>query len=332
MPSLLFFGANPISLHAADFAQKQGFEVIVMADAAQSKKMAETAHALEIEIFVAERPEALPVEQWASAGQRTLAISIGAPWFFDKDFLEKRMRGLMLNLHGTHLPRGRGGTLFSWQIMSGQRTGICLLHQMAEALDAGEVVDFEEFIYPAHCRKPVDFIQVYEGKNVAFLKKHFAKWASHRIEKPRAGQPEYLSTYWPRLRADVHSWLDWSWSASDLERFVCAFDAPYSGARCRWRAQEIIVREAWAQSLDGLAHPFQWGLVTRNNGQWLNVAARGGELLLGAVCDASGRDLLPRIRPGDRLYSTPSDLEKAQQRVLKTNGGLELQPPFSSIS
>jgi methionyl-tRNA formyltransferase len=330
MPSLLFFGANPISLQVAGFARQQGFEVALMADTAQAEKMAEAAKAVEIEIFAAAKPEALPVENWVEGSERALAISIGAPWFFDKGFLEKRMRGLTLNLHGTHLPRARGGTLFSWQIMSGQRTGICLLHQMTEALDAGEVVDFEEFIYPAHCRKPVDFMQVYEGKNIAFLQKFLAKWVSNRLEKPHVAQPEYLSTYWPRLRADVHGWLDWHWPTGDLERFICAFDEPYGGARCRWRAQEIIVREAWAQSLDGLTHPFQWGLVTRNNGQWLNVAANGGELLLCSVRDTKGGDLLPSIRPGDRLYTSPSDLEKAQQRLLRTSNGMELQASFSS--
>ena len=183
----------------------------------------------------------------------------------------------------------------------------------------------EEFIYPAHCRKPVDFIQVYEEKNTAFLKNFLPKWVRNEDGTPLAAQPEYLSTYWPRLRADVHGWLDWNWPATELERFICAFDEPYSGARCRWRGQEIILRDAWAQSLDGHTHPFQWGIVTRNNGQWLNVAAQGGELLLRTVHDLNGLDRLPSIRPGDRLCSSAADLEKAQQRVVKTAKGLEIQ-------
>jgi len=325
MLNLLFFGANPISLQVADFARQQGFESAIMADFAQIDKMGNAAEQAAIDLVAAEKPEDLPVEKWINNSDRTLAISIGAPWLFDKAFLEERMGGSLLNLHGTHLPRSRGGTLFSWQILSGQRTGICLLHQMTEALDAGAVVDYEEFIYPAHCRKPLNFIQHYEEKNVAFLKRFLAKWAKNELGTPLAVQPEYLSTYWPRLRADIHGWLDWNWTASDLERFICAFDEPYGGARCRWREKEIIVRDAWAQCQDGHTHPFQWGLVTRNNGQWLNVAAKSGELLLCSVCDLKGRDLLPSIRPGDRLFSSPADLEKAQQRVVKTAKGLELQ-------
>ncbi len=325
MPNLLFFGANPISLKVAVFAREIGFDCAIMADKAQVEKMAKAAEQTETEVIAAENPADFPLAKWMEKGERTLAISIGAPWFFDKVFLEESMGGKMLNLHGTHLPRSRGGTLFSWQIMSGQRTGMCLLHQMTEALDAGEIIDFEEFIYPAHCRKPVDFIQYYEVKNIAFLKHFLAKWGAGAIGLPLAAQPEYLSTYWPRLRADVHGWLDWSWPSTELERFICAFDEPYGGARCRWRGQEIIIRDAWAQSLDGHTHPFQWGLVTRNNGQWLNVAAQGGELLLCSVSDQDGLDLLPLIKPGDRLFSSPTDLEKALQRVVKTAEGLKIQ-------
>ncbi|MFN0214461.1 MAG: formyltransferase family protein [Saprospiraceae bacterium] len=325
MPNLLFFGANPISLQTAVFAREQGFECVIMADLDQCKKMEIAARQAEIELIAADKPEGLPIEQWIKNDRPTLPISIGAPWFFSPDFLEKRMGGLLLNLHGTHLPRSRGGTMFSWQILSGQRTGICLLHQMTERLDAGPVIDHEEFIYPAYCRKPIDFIHYYEEKNLAFLKRFLPNWVNNVFKMPLEAQSEYLSTYWPRLRAELHGWLDWNWPFIELERFICAFDEPYGGARCRWRAQEIIVRDAWAQSLDGHTHPFQWGLVTRNNGQWLNVAAQGGEILICSVQDSNGRDLLPLIKPGDRLYSSPGDLENALHRVVKTNKGLEIQ-------
>lgn len=316
-----------MSLRLANYARQQGFACAIMADATQAAKVQEAATAAQIPVFVAGHPEDLPLEPWLANPASTLAISIGAPWFFRPHFLEKTLRGALLNLHGTHLPKARGGTLFSWQILNGQRTGICLLHRMTEAFDAGVVVDFEEFIYPAHCRIPADFMQVYEEKNAVFLQNFLQKWL--REGCPAAAisvQPEYLSTYWPRLRADVHGLMDWSWAAPELERFICAFDEPYAGARCRWRGQEIVVREAWAQAMEGRTHPFQWGLVMRNNGQWLTVAAQGGELLLCSVRDTAGHDLLPGIHPGDRLYTEPSDLEKARQRVIKTAQGLMLQP------
>ncbi len=327
MPSFFLFGANNLSLQTATFAAAHGFSTALFADAAQAEKMSVPAAKAGIEIIQANDYRKLPVQQWLQKPSETLAISIGAPWFFDKGFLENTLHDRLLNLHGAHLPKGRGGTLFSWQIMSGQRAGICLLHKMTEAIDAGPVVAQEEFIYPAHCRKPLDYIQCYEGKNLDFLQKFTLKWLKNKEIKTIAAQPEYLSTYWPRLKADLHGWLDWSWSVADIERFICAFDEPYPGARCRWRGQEIILRSAWSQALDGHTHPFQWGIVTRNNGQWLNVAASGGELLIESVSNSAGKNLIHEILPGDRLYSSHSDLEQARRRWQKTGKGFEMQRP-----
>ena len=326
MPQLLLFGLNPISLQTATFAAQQGFDCTVIADARQQENWRDAATQSGLKVISTEKPADLPLEEWLKQTDRTLAISIGAPWFFEQKWLERFSGSTLLNLHGTHLPRSRGGNLFSWQILSGQRSGVCLLHQLTATLDAGPVVDFEEFIYPAQCRKPADYIDWYETKNVAFLKQFLAKWVRNEVGTPAGAQAEYLSTYWPRLRADLNGWVDWNWPLLELERFVCAFDEPYGGARCRWRGKEIILREAWAQSQDGHTHPFQWGIVTRNNGKWLNVAVQGGELLICSVGDLKGTDLLPSVRPGDRLYSNPSDLEKARQRVIKTPKGLEIQP------
>ena len=40
-----------------------------------------------------------------------------------------------------------------------------------------------------------------------------------------------FSTYWPRLKTDINGWVDWSLKIDSIERFICAFDEPYSGAK-----------------------------------------------------------------------------------------------------
>jgi methionyl-tRNA formyltransferase len=253
--------------------------------------------------------------------KQALVISIGAPWILDEETLQTVFRENILNLHGTHLPKERGGTLFSWQILSGKHAGICLLHQMTGKIDQGPVVAYEEFIYPSSCRKPIDFINFYNQKNIAFLQEFIKSYIPG--SKPECStQPEYLSSYWPRLLAPVNGWIDWSWKAIELERFICAFDAPYGGARCRWNNQVVILREAYSQASDGYSHPFQQGLVYRNNGKWLNVAVREGELLICNVSDEEGKDLLPEINVGDRFYILPEDKVNSMQRVVKTKEGL----------
>lgn len=82
------------------------------------------------------------------------------------------------------------------------------------------------------------------------------------------------------------------------------------------------MKDVYTQSADGLTHPFQSGLVYRNNGKWLNVSVPGGELLICSAADLTGRNVLPDIKPGDRFYSTPDDLNSGKMRIVKTDAGL----------
>lgn len=328
MKDIVFFGAGDIVLDMALWCKEQQLNCLITTNPAQgagitlgSESLSDYCTRQGIGLTIAEEPESLAVENFDKS---TIFISVGAPWIFRPAFLCK-LAAPVLNLHGTHLPKNRGGNLFSWQILMGQRTGTCLLHELTGGIDEGPIAAWEEFIYPAHCRKPTDFMNVYRQKNVAFLKKYLSEEPKTTSVSKRYEQPEYLSTYWPRLKSSVNGWIDWSWNATDIERFICAFDEPYPGARTRFRGRTVLLRDVWHQSMDGTTHPFQSGLVYRNNGQWLQVAAKGGELLVCSVLDEQGVDLLSSIKPGDRFYSLPEDLSGSKRRVIKSRQGLNIQ-------
>lgn len=245
---------------------------------------------------------------------------IGAPWILKKDTIEHVFQNKILNLHGTHLPKYRGGTLFSWQILTGQKTGICLLHQLTPQIDAGPIIAYKEFIYPVHCRKPIDYIEVYEEKNVEFLLQLISNW--NGFPEGLSQQPEYLSSYFPRLLAPVHGWINWDWDNLELERFILAFDEPYGGARCLLNGEVVILRDVYAQQTDGYFHPFQYGTIYRNNGEWLTVAAKNGELLIKQVYNEAGVNITADIKAGDKFYTTNEQLSQTHHRVIKTKNGL----------
>ncbi len=325
--TLVFFGASAIPLKIGAWAVENGWDTTIAANSVQMQKkvngitLEQASQAKGIQTFIAEKGTDLKPESLNVDADTAVFISVGSPWIFNESVLD-RFKHRVMNLHGTHLPKYRGGTLFSWQILTGQRTGMCLLHQMTAGIDDGPVLSYEEFIYPAQCRLPKDFIAVYEQKNTEFTIDFLAKYTGHLLPQ---GQPEYLSTYWPRLRADVHGWINWDWTNTEIERQICAFDDPYGGARCRFQNKTVIIREAWAQSTDGYTHPFQHGLVYRNNGKWLSVAAKGGELLICSITDEEGNSMMDKIQAGDRLFTSPDDLMLAKQRVVKSAQGLVLQ-------
>ena len=256
-------------------------------------------------------------------GGNSLFLSIGAAWKFSKLMLDEMFHGTLLNLHGTRLPQYRGGGMFSWQILNGDRLGFCLLHKVDPGFDTGDIVAWREFLYPSSCRVPADYMDRYEVENVNFLEQTILPvFSSNKAFSPSA-QPEYLSTYWPRLNTAKHGWIDWSLPADQLDRFICAFDDPFPGAQTMWNGKTVHLKKCQTNNNDGIFHPFQNGLVYRNNQRWLNIAAQGGNLIVESITDDSGRDLISEIAVGERLSTPGKNLEKALERVVYTPTGLK---------
>ncbi len=256
-----------------------------------------------------------------------IAVSFGARWILKSKLRDTLFRGLVLNAHGTRLPNDRGGGGFSWRIMRGDRIGNLVLHQIDDGIDTGPVVLSEEYIVPRHIQTPAEHDGYYLQKLSGFICEFLKKIIAERCTFESAPQVNYSSTYYPRLHTPTHGWIDWSWPASDIEKFILAFDAPYPGARTFWKNEIVVLRNCQLHVGEIGHHAFQTGLVIRNNRKWLTVAL-GGEhcLLVSDARDENGRDLIPHIKEGDRLFTPQSTLDLAMTtRVQFTSTGLKPQ-------
>lgn len=321
---LVFFGYNEMIAQATARAHAAAIDldIVIVADQTQAgRELSPGSHFGEVTSLgrvtgiVEDDLTGSALDAALSDMDTTLAISVGAPWFFDKDFISDRLQNRILNLHGTRLPTDRGGAIFSWAILRGQRTGLCLLHRLNERIDAGEVIRFEEFIYPPGARTPGELMADYELRNIEFLHRFMADIATNSLELANNPVlPDYLSSYWPRLDARLNGWLDWGLDLYALERFICAFDEPYAGARTMFGDTEVVLRDVYAQSVDGSTHPYQWGIVFRKSPGWITIAVNGGELLAKSVTDTDGNDMAASLNVGDRFATSMAQLEKALQR------------------
>jgi methionyl-tRNA formyltransferase len=256
-----------------------------------------------------------------------IAMSFGARWIIDKKTRDLLFRGLVLNSHGTRLPNDRGGGGFSWRIMRGDRIGMLVLHQMDDGIDTGPIVASEEYILPRQMQTPAE--------HEAYYFKELSRFACDFLRRVISGtchfevqpQSNFSATYYPRLHTATHGWIDWSWPGADIERFILAFDDPYPGARTYWRGEAVVLRSCQLHVGEIGHHPFQVGLVVRNNRKWLTIALGGQHcLLVSDVRDENGRDLLPHIKEGDRLFTPQSKLDQAQMtRAWVTANGLKTQ-------
>ncbi len=275
-----------------------------------------------------ELQQALP-----AAGEHELIISAGAPWIFTNEFLARFEPTGIFNIHGTPLPMDRGGTIVSWLILNKKRLGNSVIHKIVKSPDAGPVLVSREFIYPAQCHYPIDYLHEYNRQQELLVTDLCIGWSQGEVDLTKVSeQPHYLSSYWPRLNASFNAWIDWQWQGDDIELLIRAFDEPYKGAQALWRGKKVWLKKAFFQR-DANYHPFQWGLVYRfrqlQDTQYLAIAVQGGTLYIESCMDDAGNDMMSMIKEGDRLYCLDENLVSSQRRTVKTKNGFGQQDNFA---
>ena len=324
---LVLLGGGTLMPDVVEKALKIGYAIDVITsprhaseDVGEGISLSEVLKKYPINVIVSvDINESSTVKYLKSLNKDTLFLSLGAAWIFSEEFISNVLGGRLFNLHGSRLPQNRGGGGFSWQIMMGNRFGFCLIHLVDAGVDTGSIVDFEEFIYPHECKYPIQYIDYYKKKNIRFIgriiKRAFEKKSTFSITK----QSEYFSTYWPRLNQDTSSWIDWSQSPEQIERFISAFGPPYKGALTTINGKNVRINKIHINYQDGIFHPYQSGIVYRKGDEWLCVALDGAGIVIESIVDDStGKSCLSLISIGDRFVTTSKMLESNKNRVIYT--------------
>ena len=263
---------------------------------------------------------------------KRLIISAGAPWIFSEEFLSAFDPIGIFNIHGTPLPQDKGGTIVSWLILNKKRLGNSIIHKIVREPDAGPVLMSKEFIYPAICHFPNDYLNEYNKQQEILATELCLEWIKGNVDLSKTSeQPHYLSTYWPRLKTNLNAWINWSWTGNDIELFVRAFDEPYVGALTTWRGKQVHLKKCFFQQ-DANFHPFQFGLIFRvrktDELHYLAIAVEAGTLYCEDCKDENGNSLMHKIKEGDRFQTKENKLFEAQKRTVKTKQGLSVQSDF----
>ncbi len=325
---VVLLGGGRLLLALVRWCQSEGAPISVVTAPRHADEIIEYGKSLN-EILSAEKVPFLVVEDIASdevsefLGDLSSAfcLSLGAAWIFKNDIIENLFNGKLFNLHGTRLPQSRGGGGSSWQIMMGNRLGFCQLHLVDSGVDTGNIVKTEEFLYPPSCRIPKDYNDLYFNKNIDFVIDFIEEIRQRGVDIETSKQTEYFSSYFPRLNTRDNGWINWSDEIMQLERFICAFDEPYEGAKCFWRDQTVFIKKVCVDFQDQSFHPYQSGIVYRNNGKWLSVCAVGGSLIIEDIVDTEGGNLIQEIKVGDRLVANTETLDGRMKRVVYTPSG-----------
>lgn len=244
----------------------------------------------------------------------SLGIGFGEAWSFDAEVISA-FRGNLLDLMGIRLPQYRGGAHYSWQILTGNRIGACNLQVINDDMvqgkyDSGEIIKFQEYLFPANVRLPREYFDYAVKKERDFVLNFLDEVFSGAEFSPFPLQNNF-SLFMPRLNTMRQGFIDWSWSAQEIDRFICAFDEPYAGAGTTINNVPVRLKTSRVETNVGAFHPFQSGLIYKIYENALYIATRTGTLIVEDVRNTEGEDILPTLEVGQRFFTSQAELEKA---------------------
>jgi methionyl-tRNA formyltransferase len=290
---------------------------------ANGKSLLENLKSIGVSPLVLEKLDRAELKAFLGEDKSNFYLSLSAPWIFKQDIISNLFRDQLFNAHGTRLPKDRGGGGHSWGIMRGNRLGNALLHLIDSGVDTGDVIDYEDFIFPFSCRTPKDYFAFQHEKTFSFLRDFIKKCSIETIEVSPMRQDHRFSTYNPRLFTPISGWINWDWRVDQLERFICAFDDPYCGASTSHNGRTVHLKKVIAQYNEAKFHPFQYGVLFRKNSKWLEISCNDGELIVEEVLDKDGNNIMDKIRVGDRFLTPSENLDEAKKRMVFTVNGLK---------
>ena len=253
---------------------------------------------------------------------QTLFISMGARYIFTKHDIINFFKENLINFHGTRLPLDAGSGTHSWKIMREDRIDTQLAHVVDSGIDTGGILDFKSSIYPKNCKIPLDYENYRLEKFKIFYKKIITD-----IKKVKKfflkNQINFSGRYNPRLNTIKNGFINWQMSSYDLYNFINAFDEPYEGASTyinNGNFGKLKIKSVHLHGGDSSNHSFMSGIVSRNDKDWIVVGTTGKHMLLiEKVLDRKNKNIISKIKPGDRFFTPSSKLDSAINKRVKVD-------------
>ena len=253
--------------------------------------------------------------------KKTLFIGIGPRYIFKKETI-KLFEKNFINIHNSRLPLDAGGGAGSWTIMREDRICNMCIHMMTEDIDGGQIIANELSLYPKNCIIPSDFKKHSSQLMIKFYEKFMNKLLKG-VEFELKPQIHYLSRYNPRLNTEVSGFIDWSLSSYDLINFINAFEDPYKGASTylnNGNFGKLYLKKVQLHGGDTSNHPYMSGIVSRHDKNWIVVCTSSKHMLLiEEVINNNGKNIISKIKVGDRFFTPHEKLNTARSNRIYYN-------------
>lgn len=229
-----------------------------------------------------------------------LGLSFGARWIMKQPIRDALFGDRIINFHGTRLPFDRGGGNWSYRVMRGDRLGCLLAHKVDDGIDTGPVVLVREYIIPRRLRTPDEIHQDYLERLLPFVQGMVQQGIGQPAVLELQPQPSHFGSYFPRLLTSEHAEIDWQMRPDELERFILAFDEPYTGAWSHLNGRRVSLLGCQLHGGEARVNDWQAGTIIRMGDGFAIIALRDGwSLIVESITGENGQPC--EVRPGDRF-------------------------------
>ena len=246
--------------------------------------------------------------------EKTLFLSVSSMFIFDKKLIDF-FKGNLINYFPSRLPydQGRGG--FSWHIMREDRILNNLFHIIDSGINTGPIIINKKSIFPSNCKIPLDF-ENYKWSEMNNFYYEFLRDLKKEKKFEISYQPKYLGRYNPSLNTLRNGFIDWTIDSYDLFNFINAFDDPFIGASTFINEKKygrLFIKKVHLHGGDTNNHPYQAGIISRHDKEWITVCTSGKHMLLiEEVKNSKGQNILKFLNEGDRFYTPIKFLENSK--------------------
>jgi methionyl-tRNA formyltransferase len=302
---IVFMGTPAFAVPSLQMLVEEGYNVVAVLtqpDRPQGRKktltpspVKEAALALGLPVLQPERLRRPEGVAELATFEPDLIVTAAYGQILPKSVLDMPQNGCV-NVHGSLLPKYRGGAPIQRSIINGEKvTGVTLMY-MAEGLDTGDMISRVEVPIEEEDTSGV----VFEKLSLAgreLLKAEMPRLAAGRVEA--TPQDDSEATYAPNLSRDDER-IDWNAASRDIYNRIRGL-VPFSGAFTLWNGETFKVWAAENPSQDTAGN----GGTAAAPGTVLAVDEHGVEVKTG---DGSLR--LTTIQPAGKKAMSAADFSR----------------------
>lgn len=298
---IVFMGTPAFAVPSLQMLVDEGYEVVAVItqpDRPQGRKkilapspVKEAALALGLPVLQPERMRRPEAVAELAAYEPDLIVTAAYGQILPKAVLDLPRNGCV-NVHGSLLPKYRGGAPIQRSIINGEKvTGVTLMY-MAEGLDTGDMISRVEVAIEDEDTSGILFEKLsLAGRDL--LKSEMPRLVSGKVQAVQ--QQDSEATYAPNLNREDER-LDWNASSRDNYNRIRGL-VPFSGAFTLWNGETF---KAWASQL-----PEEQKASDSAPGTVLSVTEQGVEVKTG-----DGSLLLTTVQPAGKKAMSAADFSR----------------------